>query len=46
MRPLTAVPSALLDLAERQAGLVSAAQCDAYGVNANRRSRLVDQGRW
>ncbi|WP_175008727.1 type IV toxin-antitoxin system AbiEi family antitoxin domain-containing protein [Cellulosimicrobium sp. TH-20] len=46
MRTLTTVPSELLDLAERQAGLVSAAQCDACGVNANRRSRLVDHGRW
>jgi hypothetical protein len=46
VRTLTTVPTELLALAERQAGLVSASQCDAHGVNANRRSRLVDQGRW
>ncbi|NDO90387.1 type IV toxin-antitoxin system AbiEi family antitoxin domain-containing protein [Cellulosimicrobium composti] len=46
MRTLTAVPSELLSVAERQAGLVSAAQCDEHGVTAHRRSRLVDQGRW
>lgn len=46
MRTLTAVPSELLAVAGRQAGLVSAAQCDEHGVDAHRRSRLVDQRRW
>ncbi|WP_265520129.1 hypothetical protein [Oerskovia flava] len=46
MRTLTAVPAELLDVASRQAGLVDAAQCDAHGVTAHRRGRLVAQRRW
>ncbi|MFD2028697.1 type IV toxin-antitoxin system AbiEi family antitoxin domain-containing protein [Promicromonospora aerolata] len=36
----------LLQLARRQAGLVSSGQCDAHGVTNGRRRRLVATGRW
>ena len=39
------LPTALLVTARHQAGLVSARQCDAKGVNASRRHRLVAAGR-
>ncbi|MFD7025114.1 type IV toxin-antitoxin system AbiEi family antitoxin domain-containing protein [Promicromonospora sukumoe] len=40
------MPRSLLDLARRQAGLVSAGQCDAVGVGPSRRRNLVARGGW
>lgn len=40
------VPADLLALAWSQEGLASAAQCAAAGVDASRRSRLVEARRW
>jgi len=40
------MPDALVATARRQGGLVSAAQCDRYGVTPNRRGTLVGSGRW
>ena len=40
------VPPTLLDLARRQAGLVSAEQCDAADIGPSRRRNLVARGGW
>lgn len=40
------IPDDLLEVARRQAGLVSSAQCDAHGVGNGRRRRLVAAGLW
>ncbi|MGW2094971.1 type IV toxin-antitoxin system AbiEi family antitoxin domain-containing protein [Promicromonospora sukumoe] len=41
-----AVPPQLLELAQRQGGLVSAEQCEAAGVGPSRRRNLVAGGAW
>lgn len=41
----TEAPTALLAIAARQAGLVSAGQCDAAGLDRYRRHRMVAAGR-
>lgn len=46
MRTPSPLPEALLHVARRQEGLVSAAQCDEHGVRSPRRSRLVEQRSW
>ncbi|MFH5824994.1 hypothetical protein [Georgenia sp. AZ-5] len=44
---MTTQPSAaLIELARRQEGLVSATQCDAHGVTAHVRGRLCRRGVW
>jgi hypothetical protein len=40
------IPARLIRLARRQAGLVSAGQCDEAGVGASRRSELVARDEW
>ncbi|MFI2485653.1 type IV toxin-antitoxin system AbiEi family antitoxin domain-containing protein [Promicromonospora kroppenstedtii] len=46
MPPKLPVPPSLLDLARRQAGLVSSEQCDAVGVGPSARRNLVARGGW
>jgi hypothetical protein len=46
MRPLSAVPQALVDLARRQEGLVSVQQCYAAGIERRRIDRLVEHRVW
>ncbi|WP_225224312.1 hypothetical protein [Cellulomonas sp. JH27-2] len=45
-RPSGPVPVELLTAATCQEGLVSAAQCDAWGVTGGMRARLVRTGEW
>ncbi len=46
MKPVAKPPLALLGLADRQGGLVSATQCGDVGVGAHWRARLVKSGEW
>ncbi|WP_456787242.1 type IV toxin-antitoxin system AbiEi family antitoxin domain-containing protein [Cellulomonas sp. P5_C5] len=46
MRTPRPVPSSLLALAFRQEDLLSAAQCGAFGIDADARTRLLGAGTW
>ena len=46
MRPLSAIPPAVTELAARQEGLLSVQQCQALGLDRRRVRRLVRDGVW